>query len=200
MRKIRAVFVRHGASKANEMGQMAGKTDVELAGKAEKELLELKKEIDYPTTDLYFSSTLKRAKATAKILYGDDVNLRCMADFAEIDFGELEGIYFWQADLDQVFANWYDKKVEYGMEEFDIFTARVDRGLKELLDIVVAEDASSFTLVSHSCVMRQIRHGMESLDKEEFLNYRKKNGRGFIAELIYNEDTRIIVVEKLIEF
>ncbi len=104
MKKIKGVFVRHGISVANIEGKIAGNTDVELAKEGRQELLSLKNMINYPNTDLYFSSSLKRAVSTFDVLYNSK-EVKYIDKFKEINLGELEGEFFVDVDLIDFFPN-----------------------------------------------------------------------------------------------
>ena len=53
-------LVRHGESEANVRHMLSGWLDVDLTERGIEELEELRERVDYPASDAYYSSPLKR--------------------------------------------------------------------------------------------------------------------------------------------
>lgn len=193
MKKIKGVFIRHGLSEANVQLRIAGQTDAPLSELGRDKLIKIKHSTNYPNTDLYFSSDLSRAKSTSEVLFSKRDDLVLREDFRECYFGDLEWKLFSEVDLETMFHNWYDGKVEYNMESLADFSYRINNGLISIFDELVSKDLSSFTLVSHFCVMRQIKIFLINLDKQGFIDFYVKNGRGFIADIDYDENSKKLV-------
>ncbi len=192
MKKIKGVFIRHGTSQSNIDEIYAGRIDVPLAKKGEEELLALKNEINYPETDRYFCSSLKRAKSTFDILY-DEKEATFSDIFAEIYMGELEYQSFGDYNLKDIFSSWYDDNPKYGVEDKNALSNRAKQGLFKMFDELSSSGKHSFTLVSHFCLIRHMKHLLKHMDKEEYLSYWMLNGRGFVADIDYDEKNRKVL-------
>lgn len=197
MKTITGVFIRHGFSQANQALRIAGVTDIDLTIPGIEELEVIKEKQLFPATDLYFCSPMKRTRTTFKTLLGEKDHTVFLDEFKELDFGDLEWELFEKADLPDLFSKWYDNQTRDNVENQVDFTQRITAGLNEILTTCTNDDAQSFTLVSHSCVMRQIIHIFQPLTKEEFLNYHIANGHGFIAQITYDETNNQITKTSL---
>ena len=82
-------IVRHGETEWNRLGKNQGQTDIPLNDKGRRQAYELKEILKDYKFDVVFSSPLKRANETAKIIAGDGV----IADERLIERGNgiLEG-------------------------------------------------------------------------------------------------------------
>ena len=83
-------LVRHGESEANVRHMLSGWMDVDLTENGKKELRELRRSVEYPESEAYFCSPLKRCKDTFRILFPD----KCPTisdEYKEINFRTLEG-------------------------------------------------------------------------------------------------------------
>lgn len=88
--KTTLLLVRHGETEWNKLGKFQGCTDIELSkdGINQAENLKLKLNEEF---DVIYSSPLKRAYETAKIL-AKDKDITILEDIREINFGEWEGL------------------------------------------------------------------------------------------------------------
>ncbi len=192
MKEIKGIFVRHGLSEANVGGVLVGDTDVPLADEGRIALKEIKETIDFPETDKYFSSNMKRAKETAQILFPEKkINER--AGFRELNFGDLEGKLFKDIDIIEIFRIWCLGEELVGAETYDIFRERVSNAIDDTLSELVADGLSSFTLVSHSCTMRAIKSYLDNSDRYHFMDFNPKNGEVYEADISYDEIKKEIV-------
>ena len=62
-------LIRHALTQGNIEGRYIGQTDEELCQEGLQQLEVMKRDYNYPPTDVVFSSGLKRCVQTAKILY-----------------------------------------------------------------------------------------------------------------------------------
>ena len=152
------ILVRHGQSKANEGGYLAGVTDVPLSSLGEKQAKAVSEYIlkSYKV-DVIYSSPLERACNTVKGV-ADELKLPIIkeADLSEFDFGEWEGLTL--DDIKNNFDNGYGKwakdpgvVVPQGGESMAHLQARVVGKLKE---IGKKEDGKTVLIGSHSSVIR----------------------------------------------
>lgn len=83
-------FIRHGKTRANEHGILAGRTDHPVLPEAKTELCRLAHEYTYPVAMAFYRSPLQRCWQTLNCLY-PGVEAQIVDDLIEIDFGEYEG-------------------------------------------------------------------------------------------------------------
>lgn len=173
-------LVRHGESEANIRHMLSGWMDVNLTEHGIAELKELRTCVDYPESDVYYSSPLKRCVETAGILF-PGVSPIISDSFKEIDFHSLEGtILPTRSDIDAYFNLWI-KDVQRRDEE--TMSSVMARGSKALVDTVKSLEEcgkQSATIVMHSGLMRASIVSLFSLDRTEFLRMNVPNGLGYV--------------------
>ncbi len=187
MKKIRAVFVRHGLSVYNDEGRIAGRVDVGLSNTGIERLMKIREEDIFPKTDLYFCTPLKRTRETAEILFEDVDEFVALSEFMELDFGDVDGVSYEKIDLSRLFKDWHDGIDRDNIEHIDDFATRINTAIHGIIRETLSKDKTSFTLISHSCVMRHIVHYFKPMERKEFLKFRTINGRGFVIDIDYDE-------------
>ena len=84
-------FIRHGRTEHQRQGVYMGRrTGSELSAEGIGELLALRREYDYPSAEVVFSSPLPHCLQTADFLYPES-RLMVVDELAEMDFGVYEG-------------------------------------------------------------------------------------------------------------
>ena len=73
---IKLYVVRHGKTAWNEKGLLQGSTDIELNDVGIKEANDLRTKLNLDKIDICLSSPLKRAKQTAQILIGNEIEIK----------------------------------------------------------------------------------------------------------------------------
>ena len=173
-------LVRHGESEANVRHMLSGWMDVELTEKGRSELEELRACVEYPASDAYFSSPLKRCLDTFHILFPDKSPV-ISDEYKEIHFRSLEGhILPTKEDVFSYFSSWVEDKP---FSDEETMSAVMERGRKALLDTVEKcenEGKRSATIVTHSGIMRASIIALFNLDKKEFLEMFVPNGLGYV--------------------
>lgn len=174
-------LVRHGESEANVRHMLSGWMDVELTEKGRRELEELKGCVDYPQSEAYFSSSLKRCIDTSHILFPDKTPF-ISDDFKEINFHSLEGhILNSKEEILSYFSSWV--KDEPLKDEETISTV-MERGKRVFLNVVSKcekEGKHSATIVTHSGIMRSSIIAFFNLEKSDFLKMFVPNGLGYVV-------------------
>ena len=175
-------LVRHGESEANVRHMLSGWMDVDLTEHGRKELEELRQSVDYPVSEAYYASPLRRCRDTALILF-PDADPIISDDFKEIDFRSLEGwILSSKDEIDAYFESWIEDE-PYIDEE--TMSEVMERGRNALLRVVETEEGNgrhSATVVMHSGIMRSAIVSLFSLDRTEFLRMSVPNGLGYVLE------------------
>lgn len=173
-------LVRHGESEANVCHMLSGWMDVELTEKGKSELEELRTSVEYPESDAYFCSPLKRCRETFRILFPD----KCPTisdEYKEINFRSLEGHMLPnKEDIRSYFSSWVEDNPQ---KDEETMSTVMKRGRKALLDTVGKcenEGKHSATIVTHSGIMRASIIALFNLDKKEFLEMFVPNGLGYV--------------------
>ena len=168
------IIVRHGQSKANEGGYLAGVTDVPLSSLGEKQANAVCQYIlNKYKIDAIYSSPLERACNTVKGV-ADALDLPIIKEdnLIELDFGELEGLTLEQIknNFDNDYGKWANDPGVYvpkGGEAMSHLQARVVEKLKE---IAKKEGEKTVLVGSHSSVIRALQCYIQGLPLEKMKN------------------------------
>ncbi len=147
MNSERLVLVRHGETIGDSVIRYYGQTDIELSelGRAQMRAAQkLIKECLAPRGfNQVFASHLQRATEGAHIIAGPDVKIIEIEEFAEVDFGDFEGLTSEEIRerLPAEYVRWNrdrlapDFTYPHG-ENRAAFVARVERGLDRMLALL----------------------------------------------------------------
>jgi len=168
------IIVRHGQSKANEGGYLAGVTDVPLSSLGEKQANAVCQYIlNKYKIDAIYSSPLERACNTVKGV-ADALDLPIIKEdnLIELDFGELEGLTLEEIknNFDNGYGKWANDPGVYvpkGGEAMIHLQARVVEKLKE---IAKKEGEKTVLIGSHSSVIRALQCYIQDLPLEKMKN------------------------------
>jgi broad specificity phosphatase PhoE len=179
--RTRLYIVRHGATSFNLENRLAGVTDVPLSEEGRAQIAALRPELDRRPIDFAFTSTLKRARETCRILVdGRDMAVRITPGLIERDFGEWEGRTFEQIISEQPDGG---RSLLYGPfvakflsgESDSVFFERVRRTFFE--EILIKGEHRNVLVVGHAgflMVMLAVALGMNPV--KDFATFRLENG------------------------
>lgn len=161
------IIVRHGQSKANEGGYLAGVTDVPLSSLGEKQAKAVSEYIlKTYKVDVVYSSPLSRACNTIKGV-ADELNLPIITDneLREFDFGQWEGLMLEEIKnkFDDGYSKWASDPGVYtpnGGEAMEHLQSRVVKKLKEIGE---KEKGKTILIGSHSSVIRALQCYIQAL-------------------------------------
>lgn len=154
------VFIRHGETDFNKQGLWMGCTDIELNATGLTQAADAAKELATKKIDVIYTSPLKRAYKTAKVIAAQQSippTIIILDDFKERGFGILEGTPRNQPlddDFDQI----------KGVESKKTLVKRLTHGLAT----IEANKNRIKLIVSHGAVFHCLIHDMgytSSLDK-----------------------------------
>ena len=191
------VVIRHGLTNGNVALILTG-CDVEyfLTEKGIKQLEERQRTIDYPKTDMYFTSPMIRAKDTFRILYPGVKSNGEIYDLRELSFGRYEAVSLYDIDFYGLFNEWLEDSHDMGFERYHKFSHRCARGFAELVNRCGDNGASSATLVCHMGTMRGILINIEKLNKFTYNDIQANNGGGHIVNLSINSEGYTILKDE----
>lgn len=173
-------LVRHGESEANVRHMLSGWLDVDLTERGIKELEELRECVDYPASEAYYSSPLKRCIETCRILFSDKSPVISDA-FKEVAFRSMEGwILSSKAEIDAYFESWVRDEPYIDEETISDVMARAKPAILDTVASCEKEGKRSAMIVMHSGIMRSAIIALFGLERRAFLEMSVPNGLGYV--------------------
>ena len=179
----RVILLRHGRTAANDGHLYCGSTDLPLSEGGREALLELRERGGYPSAEgmRIFTSGMRRADETLRILYGD-LERTAVPELREMDFGAFEMHSYEQLKDDPAYRAWCDgdneANVAPGGESGAGMTLRVLEGFHRLL-----EENDAFLLVSHGGPIAAVMGDLFPEEGKNRFQWQPNNGRGYVLEL-----------------
>lgn len=173
-------LVRHGESEANVRHMLSGWMDVPLTDHGRKELERLKRSVDYPLSDVYFSSPLRRCIDTSGILFPGEKPI-ISESFKEINFRSLEGYILSSAeDVRRYFSSWVEDKPLKDEETISDVMKRGSSAILKTVSWCEENGKHSALIVMHSGIMRASLISLFGMEKRCFLDMVVPNGLGYV--------------------
>ncbi len=128
-------LVRHAESTWNRLKKIQGQRDPQLRPYGKKEAKLLAKRFKGLQFDAVYSSPLKRAQETARVIVGKRVEIECIEELTEINLGEWEGRTLNQIrrKFGESFDRWAVRPSRIripGGEDFKEFKKRVRKAIR----------------------------------------------------------------------
>jgi broad specificity phosphatase PhoE len=178
--------VRHGQTDWNLEGRFQGRIDIPLNEKGKSQAKKTKEKLEGIKFDKVFSSPLKRALETAKIITDEPIDIddriieRCN--------GQLEGKLKTECENMVDFTD--ENEVKLGIESLPDFRGRITSFFDELCEKYVGKDV---LVVTHAGVSIYVRCYFEGEPKDgNYNNYKLKN-----CEVLQYDNSR--KMEKIIK-
>ena len=160
MCQMNIYVLRHGQTDYNEQGKFQGQIDIPINQKGVEQVKKEAKELSNIKFDLIFSSPLKRAIQTAKIVTNSQIILDNR--IIERSFGKLEGKYSIED---------YESRVkEFQIETLNDLQKRVYSFLDDLIHKY--KNVNNILIVTHACIVQMIEKYFLNANTNETL----KNG------------------------
>ncbi len=157
---MKLYFVRHGKTDWNLNRLIQGKTDIPLSDIGIKESKKIAKKLKDVKFDVCYSSSLKRAMETAKIIVEDSCEIIPNDLIVERDLGRLEGTLVHNYKVKEFWDINYQKD-EDGVETPKELLART----KEFLDYLKKNYTDETILVvSHSGTIKALHYNIVGYD------------------------------------
>lgn len=172
-------IVRHGKTDWNNKGILQGHSNIELNNEGIKEVSELVKQIDVNKIDVCFSSPLKRAVETAKIIMKD--NPIILDDLLiERCYGDLEGKTI---DYEMIQKHWnYD--LNYSEDNIENIQKILRRASMFLEKIKKEYKDKTILVVSHGSLIKALHFNLIGYDKNtDFLSFNPQNSTIYKYEI-----------------
>ena len=156
MKYYKLHLIRHGLTEGNLKGLYIGSgSDLPLCAEGRAQLKTLKKDFDYPTVPLVFTSPMLRATETAEILFPGVRQIE-LQDLREMAFGKFEGKPLQQLVKDPEFAQWMDptsRVVPQGAEDRQMFFNRTSAMLMKMFEYMLKTHTEEAACVTHGGVI-----------------------------------------------
>ena len=190
--QIVLTLIRHGRTKANNEHRYLGKTDEALSEKGREEIKEYVTLHRYPDADYVFTSSMKRCKETAAIIY-PQITVQEIPEWDEMDFGLFEGKNYQELQGVQSYQDWIDSGGTLPFPEGEgraEFLSRCEEGMRKMVR-ELPKQAERVALVVHGGTIMAL---LSIFYGGEYFNYQVPNGNGFQVSLGI-EKTNIIFDE-----
>ena len=179
VKELQIYLIRHGKTYCNEKHLYCGKSDIDLSENGKNELIN--KNIKYEKCDYYFTSGLKRADSTMKIINKESKFDR-IKEFEEYDFGEFELKGYNDIKDDKRYSEWINDttlmiKCPNG-ENRKEFKDRILKGMDIVILKLVKENKKTALGVIHGGGIGIVLEYMYD-NKKKFYEWQPKNGEGY---------------------
>ena len=193
--KTTLLLVRHGETEWNTLGKFQGCTDIELSKNGINQAENLKSKLN-GEFDVIYSSPLKRAYETAKIVTKDtNKDVKILEDIREINFGEWEGLTISQISekYPEIFKAWRTDKKEAPFLGGDASTKNaVNRALRCIMDIIKKNKGKKIVIVAHGGIIKAALIGLFNWDMSMY--HKIALGNTCINTVTFNDELKPIII------
>lgn len=194
-------LIRHMPSEGNLQGRYIGRTESPLAMESIRNLIELKKEINYPKAEAFFASPSTRCFDSLKVIY-PDADPQVIMQMAECDFGDWENKTAEELKDDETFKLWIEngsKAAPPNGESGIVFMQRVCAGFEMLVKNLMHEGKTSAVLVTHGGVIMSILSAY-GIPEANFYDWLCEPGHGYsvrITPMLWMREMRMEVYDTI---
>lgn len=158
MKTFTIYLFRHGITKGNLNAQYIGRTDYPLTMDSISRLRKIKATEHYPEVDAVFTSPLRRAVESAKIMFPQNEPI-VINDFTEYSFGEFEERTAEELKDNSDFLEWLrgdmNARPPFGESNAE-FTHRVCCAFEKVVDGLIKTGTETSAIVCHAGVLMTI--------------------------------------------
>ncbi len=153
------LLVRHGETELNSSQRYWGRTDVALGPKGLRQAEQLRDRLATEKIDRVYSSQLKRAMTTARIIASlHNLEVTDCPELREVDFGKMEGLNFTEVSscFPQVARLWIERSPELTYPEGESLI-QLENRVAKFRDRLNQHTANETVLiVAHAGVLRTL--------------------------------------------
>lgn len=175
--QIELILIRHGKTPANKEHRYLGKTDESLSEEGREEIREYVTKERYPEVDSVFTSSMKRCKETAAIIY-PKISIQEIAEWDEVDFGLFEGKNYQELEGVKSYQDWIDSGGRLPFPEGESraeFLVRCEEGMRKMIN-KLPKHVERIALVVHGGTIMAL---LSTFYGGEYFDYQVSNGSGF---------------------
>ena len=184
MRNYKIYLIRNGLTDGAIEGRYIGHTDESLNEEGRKQLIELSTTGYYPEVEAVFSSPLKRCLQTSQIIYPDKEPI-ILADLAEYDFGDFEGMSADELSKEESFLEWLkggsDARPPFG-ESNGEFSTRICNGFIKIIEGVLKSGTRDVAIITHGGIIMSLLSAF-GLPEAPLTDWRTPSGCGYALSL-----------------
>lgn len=183
MKTYKIHFIRHGLTEANTEGRYIGATDLPLSALGIDRLEALKSEGFYPTTEVCFTSPLKRCTETCEILFPAAKKI-VIEEFREYDFGEFENKTAYELESLPEYTEWTSGKIPCppGGEDQGEFVKRICLGLNKAVRKMMELKVYEASAIIHGGIIMSL-FSATALPRLQPVEWTCRDGEGFTARI-----------------
>ncbi len=164
-------LLRHGQSEWNILGKIQGQVDTVLTEKGIEQAQKAAQRLIGEQIDMIYSSDLKRACDTAKIVGKElDLDVTQLCSIREINFGVWQGL-----DLDTIkrdhednYKLWRTEPHNLRLEGGESIQVVQDRAIKDVKRLVAENPDKNILLVSHGTTIKTLIVGLLDIDISKY--------------------------------
>jgi alpha-ribazole phosphatase len=149
-------LVRHGLPEGAD-GHCYGQHDIPLSPEGIRQANEISKQLENQPLSHVYSSALRRAVETARVLAEPHhLTVHAIDEFAEIHFGDFEGLTYEEirARYPDAFRDWMERPTETRFPNGESFSEMRTRVLRALELLLARHQQQSIAIVAHAGVVR----------------------------------------------
>lgn len=170
-------IVRHGETEANRAEEFQGHRDTPLTEKGTQQAKQLAAELSEQDFDMTFSSPLKRALDTAKILAQQvNTDVRLSEDLREICYGDWEGK---SKDALRSTELWEEREAnKYNFQHPGTFRgspgqkyADLSEPVSNFFNDLLNEEYNKVLVITHLGVLRNVKNHFEEISHEVAVSF-----------------------------
>lgn len=171
-------LVRHGKTDYNQMNLYQGRIDIPLNIEGMADCFRVSKELKEVKFDFVYTSPLKRAKDTARII-APRLNAHSDDRIIERDLGDYEGKSFKDdnGDIDERFD---DLNLNYKANNVEGMKDLFDRVTDFLEEIKLKHKGKNVLVVTHNGAINAINHYINGIPQDGKLKYKKMGNTKFV--------------------
>lgn len=188
----RIFLIRHGLTMWNHEFRYQGHTDIELSNEGRVQAQALQKRLEQEKISAIFSSDLKRAVETAKIInQRHNLEITINPLFKEINFGVWEGLTYkdLQVRYPEQLKVWIDTPHLLKLDRGETFEQLRDRAVQGVQEVLSLHQEGNIVIVSHGGTIASLICGLLHEPLIRIWEYKQKNAALNILQIKHDDVT-----------
>lgn len=179
------ILIRHGETEWNRKGKYCGWKNISLNKTGKKQARKVQKLIRKEKFDAVYSSSLKRAYQTAKILFPKR-KIQLVPHLRELSFGIFEGLTHFEIMQKhrKTYSEWLNSPSKNHIpkgEKFGNFRKRIIKALKKIARM---NEGKKVAVVTHGGVIMMLLCEIKEMHSDRF--WENHVGNGSVVRVQYN--------------
>ncbi|MBL7197973.1 MAG: alpha-ribazole phosphatase [Candidatus Omnitrophica bacterium] len=164
----RLILIRHGQTDWNLQKRYCGFTDIGLNENGKKQIKKLSKRLSKETIHRVYSSDMKRALQSAKIVF-KDMPVEKLSELREMNFGIFEGLRYQEImnKYSKIYRKWIDDPLNVAIPNGESLNNLAKRVRKVLAKILSGNKNRTVVIFTHAGPIRVILCDILRLDLKE---------------------------------